>query len=78
MSVMRSLRRGVAHHRMELAGYSRVNDNPKSVRQDAFGRKYEVRDGSFFSHHWYDFLLKTKQPGEFGNKKNKRNGHKVA
>lgn len=78
MTVMRSLRRSVAHHRMAIAGYSKVNANPKSVRQDAFGRRYEVRDGSFFSKHWYDYLQKTKQGGEFGNKKNKRNGHKAA
>ena len=76
MSVMRSLGRGVAHHRMRLGGYSRVNDNPKQARTDAFGRKYYSKDGSFFSHHWKDYLQKTKQAGEFGEKRWKRNGHK--
>ena len=78
MSVMRSLRRGVAHHRMDIAGYVHVNKNPKSVRTDAYGRKYEARDGSMFSHKWREYLKMTKHVGEFGNKKNKRNGHKAA
>lgn len=60
MTVLRSLRRSVAHHRMKLAGYSRVNK-----------RKW-------FAQNWYDYLQKTKQAGEFANKKNKRHGHKAA
>ncbi len=78
MSVMRTLRRGVAHHRMDIAGFVHVNKNPKSVHMDAFGRKYEARDGSMFSHKWRDYLKMTKQAGDFANKKNKRHGHKVA
>lgn len=65
MTVLRSLRRGVAHHRMDLGGYSRVN-------------KGKGKHDSFFAHNWYDFLQKTKQSGDFANKKNKRNNHKVA
>ena len=69
MTVMRSLRRGVAHHRMELAGYNRVNKK---------GRSNDKAVPSFFSQHWYEYLQKTKQSGEFANKKNKRNGHRAA
>lgn len=69
MTVMRSLRRSVAHHRMKLGGYSRINKK---------GRNNDKAVPSFFSQHWYDFLQKTKQPGEFANKKNKRNNHKAA
>lgn len=65
MTVLRSLRRGVAHHRMKLGGYSRVN-------------KGKGKHDSFFAHNWYDYLVKTKQPSVAGNKKNKRNGHKAA
>lgn len=65
MTVMRNLRRSVAHHRMKIGGYSHVNDG-------------KGKHDSFFAQHWYDYLVKTKQGGEFGNKKNKRNGHKVA
>ena len=43
MSVMRSLGRGVAHHRMRLGGYSRVNDNPKQGGE--FGEKRWKRNG---------------------------------
>ena len=68
MTVLRSLRRSVAHHRMALGGYTRVNKHGK-------GRS---KTPSFFSQHWYDYLQKTKQPAVAGNKKNKRNNHKVA
>lgn len=78
MSVMRTLKRGVAHHRMDIAGYVHVNKNPKTAHKDAFGRVYYTKDGSMFSHKWRDYLRMTKQGGEFGNKKNKRNGHKAA
>lgn len=72
MTVMRSLRRGVAHHRMALAGYDHVNKNQKIQKRDAFGCKYVESEPSFFSKHWYEYLQKTKQPGEFASKKNKR------
>lgn len=65
MSVMRSLRRSVAHHRMKLAGYSRVN-------------KRKDKHDSMFAQHWYEYLRSTKQAGGFASKKNKRNGHKAA
>ena len=68
MTVLRSLRRSVAHHRMALGGYSRVNKHGKG----------KSKNPSFFSQHWYDYLQKTKQPAIAGNKKNKRNNHKVA
>lgn len=68
MTVLRSLRRSVAHHRMKLGGYSRVNKHGKG----------KSKNPSFFSQHWYDYLQKTKQPAVAGNKKNKRNNHKVA
>lgn len=69
MTVMRNLRRSVAHHRMELAGYNRVNKK---------GHSNDKAVPSFFSQNWYDYLVKTKQPGEFASKKNKRHGHKAA
>lgn len=69
MTVLRSLRRGVAHHRMDVAGYSRVNKH---------GRSNDKAVPSFFAQHWYEYLQQTKQPGEFANKKNKRNGHRAA
>ena len=72
MSVMRSLRRGVAHHRMKLAGYVHVNKNPKTARRDPFGRLYYASDGSMFSHKWRDYLRLTKQDG------NNKKGHKAA
>lgn len=65
MSVLRYLRRSVAHHRMKLAGYSRVN-------------KGKGKHDSMFAQHWYEYLRTTKQAGEFANKKNKRHGHKAA
>lgn len=68
MTVLRSLRRSVAHHRMALGGYTRVNKHDKG----------KSKNPSFFSQHWYDYLQKTKQPAVAGNKKNKRNNHKVA
>lgn len=68
MTVLRSLRRSVAHHRMALGGYTRVNKHGKG----------KSKNPSFFSQHWYDYLQKTKQPAVAGNKKNKRNNHKVA
>lgn len=68
MTVLRSLRRSVAHHRMALGGYRRVNKHGKG----------KSKNTSFFSQHWYDYLQKTKQPAVAGNKKNKRNNHKVA
>ncbi|HPM74349.1 MAG TPA: hypothetical protein PLA71_01340 [Saccharofermentans sp.] len=49
MTVMRNLRRSVAHHRMALAGYSRVNKHGKK------------RGNSFFANNWYDYLVKTRQ-----------------
>ena len=67
MTVLRSLRRGVAHHRMKLSGYSRVNKHGRG--------KDKKSTPSFFSQHWYDYLQKTKQPAVAGNKKNKRNNH---
>ena len=79
MTVLRSLRRSVAHHRMALGRYSHVNKDQKIQKRDAFGCQYVEKNPSFFSQHWYDYLQKTKQgPFEFGNKKNKRNNHKVA
>lgn len=47
MTVMRNLRRSVAHHRMALAGYSRVNKHGKGTK-------------SFFSKIWYDYLVRTR------------------
>ena len=46
MNAMRSLERSVAHHRMTLAGYSRVNKHGKG-------------DRSFFSKIWKDYLQRT-------------------
>lgn len=46
MTAMRSLKRSVAHHRMALAGYSRVNKHAKGSR-------------SFFSKIWQDYLDRT-------------------
>lgn len=46
MTVMRSLKRSVAHHRMALAGYSRVNKHAKGSR-------------SFFSKICQDYLDRT-------------------
>lgn len=65
MTVLRSLRRSVAHHCMKLAGYSRVN-------------KGKGKHDSMFAQHWYEYLQQTKQVGEYANKKNKRHGHKAA
>lgn len=47
MTAMRSLKRSVAHHRMALAGYSRVNKHGKGSR-------------SFFSKIWQDYLVRTR------------------
>lgn len=46
MTAMRSLKRSVAHHRMVLAGYSRVNKHAKG-------------SSSFFSKIWQDYLDRT-------------------
>lgn len=78
MTVMRSLRRGVAHHRMALAGYSHVNKDQKITKRNAFGCQYVESSPSFFSNHWREYLHQTKQAGDFANKKNKRNGHRAA
>lgn len=75
MTVLRSLRRSVAHHRMKLAGYVHVNKNPKIARRDAFGRQYYTKDGSMFSHKWMEYLKMTKQPAVASSKKK---GHKAA
>ena len=47
MTVMRSLRRGVAHRRMQIAGFVGVNDHKHGK--------------SFFSLNWRDYLVRTKQ-----------------
>ena len=52
MTVLRSLGRGVAHHRMKLAGFSRVNKH---------GRNNDKAVPSFFSGNWRDYLRRTKQ-----------------
>ena len=52
MTVLRSLGRSVAHHRMKLAGYSRVNKH---------GRSNDKAVRSFFSEHWKEYLQRTKQ-----------------
>lgn len=52
MTVLRSLRRGVAHHRMDVAGYVNVNKR---------GRNGDKAVPSFFSQHWREYLQKTKQ-----------------
>jgi hypothetical protein len=54
---------------MELAGYNRVNKK---------GHSNDKAVPSFFSQNWYDYLVRTKQSGEFASKKNKRHGHKAA
>lgn len=42
MTVMRSLKRGVAHHKMKKAGYSQVNKGMQS----------------YFSQNWRKFVSK--------------------
>lgn len=52
MTVLRSLRRSVAHHRMKIGGYSRVNKRGRGKDKNAVP--------SFFSQHWREYLQKTK------------------
>lgn len=42
MSILRSYRREVSRNRMKRDGYAKINKGKKT--------------GSYFSHHWRDFL----------------------
>ena len=52
MSVLRSLKRSVANHRMDIAGYVHVNKR---------GHHGDKSVPSFFSTHWREYLVKTAQ-----------------